>query len=112
MSHYKLLLLLPEGACGAPFELASQRRLGADRWVSTRKFVSHECWDFVGEVFSSIETVEALKAPPALGPFSTIVGSWPNSLCCSIGDRVAVDAEVEPSLLCLTGWLAARQKRK
>lgn len=55
------------------FEFASQRRLGADRWVSTRKFVSHERVGFVGACFSSIDSVEALKASPALGPFSLIV---------------------------------------
>lgn len=92
------MLLLPTCAIGAPSEVAPQRRLGADRWASTRKLVSH---DRGGESFSFIEPVEALRASPALGPFSLIVERWSKPLCCSTGDRVAVDLEVESSLLCL-----------
>ena len=39
-----------------------------------------------------------------------MVESWPKPVCCSTGDRVAVDAKVESSLLCLTILLAARKK--
>ncbi len=90
-------------ACGtgAPWELPSQRRPGADRWTSMRKSVSHECVGFDGESFSSIDSVETLKAPPALVPISLIVERWRKPLCCSTGDRVAVDGAVDPSLLCL-----------
>lgn len=85
-----------------------QRRLGADRWASTRKFVSHECGAFVGEPFSSIDSVEALRMSPALGLVPFIVESWPKLLCCSTGDRVAFDAEVESSLLRLIVLVAKR----
>lgn len=54
--------------------------------------------------------MEALKAPPFLGPLSLMVESWPKPVCFSTGDRVAVDAKVEPSLLCLTMLIAAREK--
>ena len=102
--------LLSTCVFGAVFEFSSQRRLGADRCASTRKFVSHECGAVVGKSFSSIDSVEALRAPPALGPFSLNVESWPKPLCCSIGERVAVDAEVECPLLCLMVLVAERQK--
>ena len=67
------LLPLPTCALISSFGLASQRRLGADRWASTRKLVSHECGDFAAASFSSIDAVEALKAPPALDSNSLIV---------------------------------------
>lgn len=54
--------------------------------------------------------MEALKAPPFLGPLSLMVESWPKPVCCSAGDRVAVDAKVESSLLCLAMLTAARKK--
>lgn len=53
--------------------------------------------------------MEALKAPPFLGPLSLMVGIWPKPVCFSTGDRVAVDAKVESSLLCLTMSIAARK---
>lgn len=96
--------------CGDLFEFASQRRLGADRWASTRNFVSHECGNFVEGPFSSIESFEALRASPALGPFSLIVESRPKPLCCSTGDKVAVDAVVESPLLCLMVLVSGRPK--
>ena len=94
-------LMIPAYKFGAHFELASQRRLGAARWVSTRKFVSHECGGFAGESFSSIDSVEALRASPALGTASLIVESRPKPFCCTTGDSVAVEVEAESSLLCL-----------
>ena len=103
-------MLFPTSGIGATFEFASQRRLGADRWASTRKFVSHERGCFVGECLSFIDSVEALRASQVLGSFSLIVERWPEPLCCSIGESVAVDAEVEPSLLCLIVLVLGRQQ--
>ena len=57
-----------------------------------------------------MDAVDALKAPPAIGSFSLIVESCPKPLCSSTGDRVAVDAMVEPSLLCLTMLVATRKE--
>ena len=94
------LLLTPAYTLGTPFELASQWRLGAARWVFTRKFVSHE-FGFAGESFSSIDSGEALSASPALGTVSLIVESRPKSFCCTTGDSVAVEVEEESSLLFL-----------
>ena len=94
------LLLTSAYTFGTPFELASQWRLGAVRWVFTRKFVSHEC-GFAGESFSSIDSIEALSAPPALGTASLIVESRPKPFCCTTGDGVAVEVEEESSLLFL-----------
>ena len=98
----------PASGVGAQFEPTCQRRLGADRWASTRKFASHECGGFVGEPFSFVDIVEASGTSPALGALSLTVENWQKSLCFSTGDRVAVDTEVESSLLCLTVLVAGR----
>ena len=103
-------LLIPAYTLGAPFELAFQRRLGAARWLFTRKFVSHKCGGFAGESFSSIGSVEALRASPALGTASLIVESRPKPFCCTTGDNVAVDVEEESSLLFQIVLLAGRQR--
>ena len=103
-------LLILAYTLGTPFELASQWRLGAVRWVFTRKFVSHECGGLAGESFSSIDSVEALSVSPALGTASLIVESRPKPFCCTTGDSVAVEVEAESSLLFLIVLLAGKQR--
>ena len=78
-------------------------RFGADKWVFTRKWSSHECGplsDICGSCFSSAEG-DLLVGYAVFCSISVIAGSWANPFCGSTGEGVSAVVETEWLLLCV-----------